>query len=201
MRPPARPLFRMVFRRSIGLRAPALRGLRPAGRSGRRRVRSSQSASSAACPGDDKRNRQASSSATPASGREQERSRSGRSLAGRTGLDRQQAAGDLPIVRLRLLERAEPAGTKRRLLLHSWLSGSNLGAREPRGCFSSVAELDIVQCVAVRVGVRFPSGHRAGSWERARGERGRARALGRGELSGAVVHRSEVAADRGRSAA
>ncbi len=51
-------------------------------------------------------------------------------LAGRTGLDRQQAVGDLPIVRWRLLERAEPASTKRRLLLHLRLSGSLAAARE-----------------------------------------------------------------------
>ena len=52
------------------------------------------------------------------------------SLAGRTGLDRQQAVGDLPIFRWRLLERAEPASTKRRLLLHLRLSGSLAAARE-----------------------------------------------------------------------
>ena len=46
------------------------------------------------------------------------RRRSGGSLAGYTGLDRQQAVNDLPVFRWRLPERAEPASTKRRLLVH-----------------------------------------------------------------------------------
>src|ERR1035441_10633849 len=58
------------------------------------------------------------------SGRMRARRRSCGSLAARTGLDRQQAVGDLPVFRWRLLERAEPASTKRRLLLHLRLSGS-----------------------------------------------------------------------------
>src|ERR1019366_7521619 len=74
--------------------------------------------------------RPAASAGTLPSGRMRARRRSCGSLAARTGLDRQQAVGDLPVFRWRLLERAEPASTKRRLLLHLRLSGSLAAARE-----------------------------------------------------------------------
>ena len=73
-------------------------------------------------------------------GRIRARWRSWGSLAGRTGLDRQQAVGDLRIFGWRLLERAEPASTKRRPRLHLRLSGSLAAAREQVAAYAQMRQ-------------------------------------------------------------